>query len=182
MRSIALAPPRTQALWITGTAVLTAVGAHVVIPHYPVPYTMQTFVVLVGGAVLGSRNGALSQIAYLAMGACGLPVFASVADGTFGITSFIGPTGGYLLAFPVAAAIVGWASERYSSPFILLASIVAATLTIFLLGTIQLNFVLFHNWDTAFAQGFMIFSWWDVVKVLGAFTAAQALRPKPQHA
>src|SRR5512135_696659 len=91
-----------QLLWIVSFAVATAVAARVEIPHQPVPYTLQTMVVLLSGAFLGARNGALSQLLYLCGGAVGLPLFAG---GAFGVAPFIGPTGGYLLAFPAAAAL-----------------------------------------------------------------------------
>jgi len=95
----------TQLLWITTFAVATALGARVEIPHYPVPFTLQTMVVLLAGAFLGARNGAYSQILYLGAGLIGLPVFAG---GAFGFMKIAGPTGGYLLAFPIAAAAAGY--------------------------------------------------------------------------
>ena len=67
-----------QAAWITGFAALTAVGAQVQIPHQPVPFTLQTFFVILGAAFLGSRNAAISQILYLAVGFLGAPVFAGM--------------------------------------------------------------------------------------------------------
>jgi hypothetical protein len=86
-----------QVFWIVTFAALTAVGARFEIFQYPVPFTLQTMFVLLAGAFLGARNGALSQILYLGVGAVGLPVFA--AGGAMGILRLIGPTGGYLLAF-----------------------------------------------------------------------------------
>lgn len=96
-------------LGILGFALLTAVGARfaVPLPGTVVPMTLQPVAVLLAGAVLGSRGGAASQVAYLAAGAAGLPVFA--AGG--GLAYLLGPTGGYLLAFPVAAAVAGLASS-----------------------------------------------------------------------
>jgi biotin transport system substrate-specific component len=75
----------------------------------PVPITMQTFAVTVVGAVFGWRLGAVAVLAWLAEGALGLPVFAT---GSGSLASFTGPTAGYLLSFPVAAALVGWCAER----------------------------------------------------------------------
>ena len=97
-----------QALWIAGFAIATAVGARVEIPHQPVPYTLQTFFVLLAGALLGKRNGAVSQFLYLSMGLVGLPVFSA---GGFGLAKILGPTGGYLLSFPVASFVVGYLVE-----------------------------------------------------------------------
>lgn len=91
---------------VFGGAALTAVLAQIAIPMWPVPITGQTFAVLLVGAVLGVSRGALSLIAYLAIGAAGLPVFSGLASGlTFG------PTFGYLAGFVAAAAVVGFFAQ-----------------------------------------------------------------------
>ena len=79
------------------------------LPFSPVPITGQTLAVLLAGALLGSRRGAMSMLAYLAQGIVGLPVFA---QGASGITYLAGPTGGYLIGFVAAAYITGWLAER----------------------------------------------------------------------
>src|SRR5256884_8621353 len=78
-------------------SLLTALAAQIVIPIGPVPITGQTFAVLLTGALLGSRLGAMAMIIYLIEGASGLPFFYG---GHGGISHILGPTGGYLLAFP----------------------------------------------------------------------------------
>ena len=153
-----------QVFWVVMFAALTAVGARIEVPHEPVPYTMQTFFVLLGGAFLGPRNGAISQVVYLAIGALGVPVFASAG---FGLGRLFGPTGGYLLAFPAAAAIVGYLVERHRSRPWIFFSMAMGLLVIFACGTIQLYAKAIHDWVAAFNSGFLIFSWWDAVK-LGA--------------
>jgi biotin transport system substrate-specific component len=85
-------------------ALLMAVCARVTVPMTPVSMTLQTFAVLLAGAVLGPWRGATSVLLYLAMGAVGLPVFS---DGAAGLAVLSGPTAGYLLAFPLAAGMVG---------------------------------------------------------------------------
>jgi biotin transport system substrate-specific component len=97
-------------LLVLGAAALTALAARIEVPlpWTPVPLTGQTFAVLLSGAVLGARRGALAQAAYLASGAAGLPVFAGGA----GAAALAGPTAGYLLAFPLAAAVTGALAER----------------------------------------------------------------------
>src|SRR5205809_456502 len=90
-------------------SLLTALSAQVVIPIGPVPITGQTFAVLLTGALLGSRLGALAMIAYLIEGASGLPFFQ---QGHFGLIYLMGPTGGYLIAFPAAAFITGAFAEH----------------------------------------------------------------------
>src|SRR5256886_14298837 len=89
---------------VIGFSLLTALAAQIVIPIGPVPITGQTFAVLLTGALLGSRLGALAMIAYLIEGASGLPFFAL---GHFGLATLLGPSGGYLIAFPAAAFITG---------------------------------------------------------------------------
>lgn len=98
-------------LWIVGFSLLTALAAQleVRLPFTPVPLTGQTFMVLLSGAVLGSRRGFASQALYLAEGVVGLPVFAG---GAFSAAYLFGPTGGYLWSFPVAAGLIGWLIER----------------------------------------------------------------------
>jgi biotin transport system substrate-specific component len=109
--SVALAPFDVvrQVGLVIGFSLLTALAAQVVIPIGPIPITGQTFVVLLTGALLGSRLGALAMIAYLAEGASGLPFFQT---GHFGLFYLMGPTGGYLIAFPAAAYITGAFAEH----------------------------------------------------------------------
>lgn len=87
-------------------ALATAIGARfaVPVPGLAVPVSLQSLAVVLTGALLGARLGAASQAAYLLAGALGAPVFAY---GTFGLAYLFGPTGGYLLAFPLAAAVTG---------------------------------------------------------------------------
>jgi biotin transport system substrate-specific component len=153
-------------------AALTAVGAQIEIPHSPVPYTMQTFFVLLAGAVLGPRVGALSMLAYLAAGALGMPVFSGFG---FGLARLLGPTGGYLLAFPAAAFAVGYLAGGRPTLARLALSMTAALLIVFSCGTLQLRMTLVPDWPSAFASGFLIFSWWDVVKLAGAASIAKAI-------
>jgi biotin transport system substrate-specific component len=94
---------------VIGFSLLTAVAAQIVIPIGPVPITGQTFAVLLTGALLGSRLGAMAMIAYLIEGASGLPFFAG---GHVGLAHLMGPTGGYLIAFPAAAFITGAFAEH----------------------------------------------------------------------
>src|SRR5262245_7127347 len=94
--------------------VLTIVAAQVSIPLAltQVPVTLQPMVVLLGGLAVGSRLGAASQILYLAAGIAGLPVFATSAVLPPGPLRLLGPTGGYLMAYPIAAFLTGYLAER----------------------------------------------------------------------
>nr|WP_298684166.1 biotin transporter BioY [uncultured Dongia sp.] len=95
------------ALALIGTLAL-AVSAHIQVPFWPVPMTMQTFVVLMIGAAFGARLAAATVLAYLIEGALGLPVFATGA----GLAYMAGPTAGYLVGFLTAATLVGWFADR----------------------------------------------------------------------
>jgi biotin transport system substrate-specific component len=154
-------------------AVLTGVGAQIEIPHAPVPFTLQTFFVLLSGVLLGPWLGAASMLVYLAAGLAGLPVFSSLG---FGLARVIGPTGGYLLAFPAAALTAGYLAGKRPNLVRLFLAMTAALLVIFSLGTLQLNLVWYHDWAASFSNGFLIFSWWDLVKLAGAASIARALR------
>src|SRR6185437_8955054 len=99
---------RQVAQVILGTLGLTACS-WLSIPMEPVPVTMQTYAVIVIGALMGPRLGALTVIAWLSEAVLGLPV---LAHGAGGVLPFVGPTAGYLFSFPVVAAFVGWLAER----------------------------------------------------------------------
>jgi biotin transport system substrate-specific component len=98
-------------LLVVGASLVTAAAARIALPlpWSPVPLTGQTFAVLLSGAVLGARRGALAQALYLVQGAMGLPFFAG---GLGGPLVLAGPTAGFLLAFPLAAAVTGLCAER----------------------------------------------------------------------
>ncbi|MBI0445012.1 biotin transporter BioY [Deinococcus sp. DB0503] len=111
-RVLAPAPSLSRDLGLVlGGAALVALVAQVEIPLKPVPITLQTLAVLLVGAALGWKRGAASMATYLLAGAAGLPVFAG---GSAGIAKFAGPTGGYLLSYIFAAALVGWLVQRYA--------------------------------------------------------------------
>lgn len=102
-RNVALAVAGSAALWIS---------AKIQVPFYPVPITMQTFVVLAIGMAFGMRLGAATLALYLVEGLFGLPVFAGTPEKGVGLAYMMGPTGGYLLGYLVAAGVVGFLAER----------------------------------------------------------------------
>ena len=147
LRPITLADvalPRAGALHntllVVAASVVTALAAQIAIPvpWSPVPVTGQTFAVLLSGATLGARRAFLAQALYLVEGASGLPVFAG---GAAGLAILAGPTGGYLAAFPLAAAVTGalagrgW-DRRFATMF---AAMLIGSAVIFALGLIQLS-------------------------------------------
>ncbi len=96
---------------VAGFACLTALSAQISFWIGPVPITGQTFAVLLAGAVLGSRRGALSMLTYLGIGLSGAPFWFALG-GPIGAARLVGPTGGYLIGFVAAAFVVGWLAER----------------------------------------------------------------------
>lgn len=102
---------RDAGLALAGSVLLT-VSAKTQIPFYPVPMTMQTFVIMVLGMALGPRLGAATVMLYLAQGALGLPVFAGTPEKGLGLAYMAGPTGGYLVGFVAGAWLCGALAER----------------------------------------------------------------------
>lgn len=102
---------RVVVLALVGSLLMT-LSAKIQIPFWPVPMTMQTFVVLVLGMAYGWRLGAATMMLYLVEGAFGLPVFAGTPEKGIGLAYMVGPTGGYLVGFVLAAALCGWLAER----------------------------------------------------------------------
>ena len=144
----------------TATALLAQVSVHL----WPVPITLQTAVVLACGLLLGARRGAAAQVTYLLAGAAGLPVFAELKAGA---PWLLGPTGGYLLAFPLVAALAGWAGERWQGWRLGLATL-AANLVLLLVGTLWLSVVLRHM---AWSEGFVPFLPGALAQTAGALAA-----------
>jgi biotin transport system substrate-specific component len=153
-------------LWTVSFSLLTAVLAQIRIPLplSPVPLTGQTFGVLLSGAGLGMRRGFASQALYLAAGAVGLPAFAG---GAAGIAHLLGPTGGYLWAFPVAAGLLGRLVELGASRRVwtLALALFGADLLILISGTVWLRGLLRVPLQDQWRLGFFPFLAGDIVKI-----------------
>ena len=160
----------SQVFWILSFTFLTAVAAQITIPVKPIPFTLQTMMVLLAGALLGAKNGAYSQLIYLSLGAIGLPIFAHTPDGLYGFARLFGPTGGYLLAFPAAAFLVGYLVQKNKKYYGVILSMFSGNLFIIISGTLFLNIFYLHNLSDAVTVGAAIFSIWMVVKVFAAAT------------
>lgn len=156
-------------------AVATAFAARLAIPlpGTPVPFTLQVLCVILAGATLGSRLGAASQLAYLAAGALGAPIFA--AGG--GLPYLLGPTGGYLLAFPVAAYAVGAVAGR-SGNVVRLAVGLAAGVAIIHAGGMGWLLLMTGSLRQALRFGVLPFLALDVVKVVLALFISVRLRTR----
>jgi biotin transport system substrate-specific component len=145
------------------------------LPFTPVPLTLANFAVLAVGLVLGSRLGAASATTFLAMGAIGLPVFSPAGPG--GLLQLVGPTGGYLLAYPLVAYVAGLATGQ--SGFLRkLATTVAAEVLLFACGVSWLVAVLHVPFTQAAAFGLYPFVFFEGMKVMGAAGLATRFRLK----
>lgn len=161
-------PHLADLLWIFSFSILTAVAAQITIPVEPVPFTLQTMMVLLSGAFLGAKNGAYSQVVYLGLGVLGFPVFAQVPDMTIGLARLFGPTGGYLLSFPVAAFLVGYLIEKNKSYINFVFSMFVANIFILLVGSLYLGIFFLGNIVKGLETGAALFLVWEVAKVFAA--------------
>ncbi len=148
----------------------TAIGAYVRIPLFftPVPLTLQTFFVLLSGAVLGRRWGALSQTLYVSLGAFGLPVFQGYG---YGISHILGPTGGYLFGFICASYIAGYFTERAvfkNRGLSILLAMITGLIAVYLCGVAWLKLFLGVNFKVSLIMGLYPFLPGEVIKVIAA--------------
>ncbi|MEO6463854.1 MAG: biotin transporter BioY [Candidatus Eisenbacteria bacterium] len=150
------------AMIVAGSAVVgLAAQFEVRLPFTPVPMTAQPFAVLLVGALLGARRGALAMLTYLGEGVLGLPVFAG---GAAGVAPLLGPSGGYLVGFVPAAFVTGALAERGWDRRILStwAAMALGSTMLFLCGLPWL--AQFVGWDKVLAAGFYPFVLGDVIK------------------
>ena len=154
-------------------AVALASQIAVPLPGTPVPMTLAPLAVLLVGGLLGARRGAASLVFYLVLGASGLPVFTPV--GAPGLARLLGPTGGYLLAYPFAAALVGWVIARRPGWVGLVAGPLLGMVAVHAGGVAQLV-VLTGSARLALAAGVLPFVLGDAVKVaLAALTLRRTM-------
>ncbi len=153
-------------------AALTAAASWVAIPLPYVPITLQTFFVILAGALLGAYFGTLSMAAYLLLGFIGLPVFAR---GQSGLGVLIGPTGGYLIGFVLCALVTGLIVQTRKNPGLLwyIMAMSMGTLAIYACGTLQLSLVLHMPLEQALILGVLPFVAGDILKIAAASLVAR---------
>ena len=173
MSATEVASPRSRTLdaalqiaLIVGASLFVAICARLSlpIPGTPVPLTLQNFAVLLVGLSLGSRRGFLALALYLAEGAAGLPMFSPF--GAPGILRLVGPTGGYLIAYPFVAALAGYIYQRGKQTFLSAAVAgIAGELLLFACG-ISWLYILTHSLARALSFGLYWFIFAEVIKVM----------------
>ena len=169
----------TKLLMVACGIAALSISAHVKIPFYPVPVTMQTLVVLMIGMSYGIRLGGVTLLSYLGAGLAGAPVFAGGA----GMAYMMGPTGGYLAGFFVSAIVMGMLAERGWTRHWLTtaASMIAGTAIIYLMGVSWLSTII--GFEKAVTFGLMPFLYGDALKIViatAAMPAAWAVLGKPK--
>ncbi|MYM55031.1 biotin transporter BioY [Thalassovita mangrovi] len=146
---------------LAGVALLTA-SAKIQVPFWPVPMTLQIAAMMVLAAAYGLRLGSATMIAYLAVGAAGLPVFAGTPEKGIGLAYMLGGTGGYLAGFLAATVIVGFAADRLAK-LALWPAMAMGLVAIYALGLGWL--AQFVPGDKLLAYGFTPFILGDAVKI-----------------
>jgi len=156
-------------------AALTAVGAFISIPLYPVPLSLQSLFTLLAAMILGSVMGASSQIIYVLLGVIGLPVFAGFKAG---IGILFGPTGGFLLGFIISAYIIGKIVELKKEKNIFYYFLVGiiGTIILYIIGITQLSLVTGIGIEKAITVGMLPFLPGDILKIIAASFIASKLR------
>lgn len=153
-----------QTIYVLIGSILLTISAKVKIPFYPVPMTMQTFVVLLLGISLGPKVGTMSVILYLAEGILGIPVFSNSPEKGSGIIYFTGPTMGYLIGFIFASFLAGKINYK-SNILIIFLKLILVVSVIYILGMAWLGFLL--GWDKPiFDIGAKPFLLAEVAKIL----------------
>ncbi|WP_095588826.1 biotin transporter BioY [Actibacterium ureilyticum] len=151
-----------QILKLSLAVCLLTLSAKTTVPFFPVPMTMHVMATLLLAGLGGLRFGALSLLSYLAVGAAGMPVFTGTPEKGIGLAYMVGPTGGYLAGFLVAAVLVGWAVDRFGRRAVWWAMPVALGL-VYALGLAWLS--RFVPSDKLLALGLMPFVLGDLLKV-----------------
>lgn len=175
-----------RAVAIAAFVVATALGAYASVPLTPVPITLQPLVVILAGALLGPMMGAAAMSAYLVIGALGVPVFSG---GGAGLPWLLGPTGGYLIAYPAAAMVVGWiagrggaeravAEDRGTGAARLTLALAAGVAVMYIGGVSQLALLTGEGLANLLAVGVFPFVVGDLIKIAIALLIAGKLRPK----
>ncbi len=163
-------------------AALLAIGGQLAIPIGPVPITLQTLVVMLVGAILGARWGAISVLVWILLAAVGVPVLSGASSG---LATLFGPTGGYIFGFLLSSFVIGWIIHRWKLVKLwqlLIVFLLAGTLLINLVGFPWLLVSLKVPFSTSFFyQSFVIFLPGDIIKaILAAIITVSLYKSMPQ--
>ncbi|OAA83985.1 biotin transporter BioY [Clostridium ljungdahlii] len=163
---------------ITTTAIFTALTAilaqiSIPLPFSPVPITFQILAVYISAVILGSKLGALSQLVYVLLGAVGVPVFANFHGG---LSVVLGPTGGYLITYPIIAYIIGKISEKELSFVKSIIGLIISLIFCYAIGVLQLSFITKISIEKSIFVGALPFIPLDTIKVIIAYILGSRVR------
>ncbi|MFL0197166.1 biotin transporter BioY [Clostridium sp. WILCCON 0269] len=163
---------------ITITAIFTALTAILAqislpLPFSPVPITFQVMAVYISAIILGSRLGALSQIIYVLLGAVGIPIFVNFQGG---LNVVLGPSGGYLISYPIIAFIIGKISDKNLSFISSIALLAASLLLCYGMGVVQLSLITNISIKKAVVLGALPFIPLDIIKIILAYLLGGKIR------
>lgn len=173
---------RQAALVVAASLLMDICGRFVVpLPFTPVPLSLANFAVILIGLTLGSRRAFAALVLYLAQGVAGMPVFNPLGPG--GIAQLLGPTGGYLMAYPVAAFLAGWIAERGPRTALRCSlAAVAGNLLVFAGGVSWLMVLTHGAVKQATYFGLYPFLFAEVVKIMVAVSLAVRVERSPKFA
>ena len=165
-----------QSAIVVGATLFVAVCARITVPlpFTPVPLTLQNFAVLAVGMALGWRRGFAALALYLAEGAAGLPVFNPLGPG--GVAQLLGPTGGFLMAYPLVAAAAGWIYQSGRAGFLRAVSAGVVAEAVLFAGGLGWLAMLTHSIAQAIRLGLSWFIFAEVIKIMMAAGWAPQLR------
>ncbi|EYE89369.1 bioY protein [Fervidicella metallireducens AeB] len=158
-------------------AALTCILAQISIPipFSPVPITLQVFAVCISAVILGKKLGTMSQVIYILLGVVGTPVFAGFSGG---LDKILGPTGGFILSFPVMAFIIGSFVERKQSFLNTFIALIISLFVCYLIGTLQLSFIMKLSIEKALSLAVIPFIPLDLLKIIAAALLGLKIRSK----
>ncbi|MEG2354049.1 MAG: biotin transporter BioY [Clostridium sp.] len=156
-------------------AAITAVLAQIIIPFPGVPFTMQVFAVTLAGVILGPKIGFLSQFIYVLVGAIGMPVFAGFGGG---LSVIAGPTGGFIITFPIMALLVGYVSYKFKGKAYIMISMVIAITVNYIVGAGQYSLVANIGFIEAITVTCLPFVFADLIKVTCATIVGITIRKR----
>lgn len=159
------------------TAVIVVLSQISIPMPYGVPITLQTFIIPLTGVLLGKRNGTLATTMYILLGIIGLPVFAGFSGGA---AIVFGPTGGFILSFPIMAYISGWFAERENLGILYVGLFLGAFINFFV-GFIMFHLVTGSSLSVAFTATVLPFIPTTIIKVIFIGLISQKLRPLVQR-
>lgn len=145
-------------------ATITAILSQITIPMPGgVPFTLQTFAVYLAGIILGSKRGFVSILVYVLIGTIGLPVFSGFSGG---IGTIVGPTGGFILSFPIMSFIIGLVCKKTDNKILIFLGIMLASIPNYLMGMLQFSLVTGSTFYNSFLVSVLPFILVDIIKMV----------------